>query len=156
MGKKKITTLHLDEKVLNKAKREIGNISVFVENCLKAYLGLDNPDFNISLIDDELDKMKRANLNIHLLSGQEQSNEIKSRHSKQEIDEAWLKVWGEYRVNEICNYKNVDKLSQLVDYNSDEIMDMMESLLTNCDRKQLLKCETFEGAEKQLKQFLIE
>lgn len=156
MGKKKITTIHIDEAILNKAKKEIDNISNFVEECLKAYLGLDDTKFNISSIDNELETMKQANLNIHLLSGKDEIEKSNQKISDQEINDAWIKIWREYRINENCNYNDANKLSELVDYTSDEIMDMMDCLLMNCNRKQLLKCETFKGAELQYKSFIIE
>ena len=67
MNDKKVTTISIDSKVFWKAKREIPNISDFVEKCMKVYLNITDDDNNVGSIQEELNKIKESQLKIHLL-----------------------------------------------------------------------------------------
>ena len=91
---KKVTTISIDENILKIAKKEIPNISIFIEDCLKAYLGYNNAE--IRTIDENMETIKNCLLNIHYATSNNEID-VKQQYNEVEINKSWLKLWNSKR-----------------------------------------------------------
>ena len=151
---KKVTTINIDEDVLEQAKKEIPNISLFCEGCLKTFLGLDGGI--VGNIESELSKMKKAQLNIHILSQAEYENKISRDLSSKENNSVWLGIWRNY-----CNTHQVipgslEKASKALGFTSDFLEEMMDTLNTMCSREETVLCDEWTYAFKKYMEFKSE
>lgn len=147
--KKKNATFYIEETVLKQAKREIPNLSAFVENCFKTYLNITGGDNNVQSMQDELNNIKTARLNIHLLS---ESNfngaEVKEYDTKKQ-NNTWIKLWGNYRNTETIIDADILNAGDILGKSYSEIIDIMQDLLTYLPRTELAKCDDWQIALKE-------
>lgn len=149
---KKVTTINIDAEVLRLAKREIPNISVFIEDCFRAYLGLD--DENITGIQDELNRIKEARLRIHLLSEEDDLNSnLENRMDKKKMNEAWIKIWGVYRTSEVIYPADIQNASNVLGVSIEDLKSLMSDLLIFVPKQDLSKCDDYFYAVKMHKDF---
>lgn len=140
MVKKKITTLNIDEKLLSMAKKEIPNISGFIEECLRVYMGLNDKTHTIQ---EELDIIKQAQLNIHILTSQEYENMEIKQLNDEKLNEAWLRVWAVYRNNETMYEPEIIKSARILGIKQNILIDMMQTLMAYLSREDLIKCDNY-------------
>lgn len=124
---KKITTINIDAEVLEKAKKELPNLSGFVEDCLKAYFGWN--DTRIRTIDENLTVIQNALLNIQIASREDAKIQVSEDFSVAQQNRAWISVWASDNVdNNVweqsanilnCTVKELQELVRLVDYEID-------------------------------------
>ena len=147
-NEKKVTTINIDSKVLSRAKREIPNISVFIEDCLKVYLDITDNDDNVSLMQDELNKIKDARLKLHLLSEVQDNDEEIQLYDKDKINRAWSSIWREYRTHNHINNTNMQNACTILNRTENELKDIMDTLLYNTDSQELIQCDDWDYALK--------
>jgi len=148
MSKKKITTVSIDEDILRLAKREIPNLSEFMETCLKTYFGVgSNNDFVIN-IQEELNKIKEAQLKIHLLSENDFNDTVVQEFDSKKMNKAWLDIWASYRTHEVYYHANLETASKVLGYTAEQIHEIMETLKTYCSKNDLIKCDDWNIAIK--------
>ena len=135
---KKTTTLKIDENILYLAKREIPNISQFVENCLKTYLNITNDSDNVVEMQDALNTIKDAKLKIHILSESENNKMKFQAFDTEKQNRTWRKIWVKY-----CNGEETSMTSNeaemILGITVEEIVDMMD--LINYPQNNLLLWE---------------
>lgn len=142
---KKTTTISIDEKILLTAKKEIPNISVFVEECMRTYLGLNT---EVEDIQEELDKIKTAKLNISILTQKEEDSEIIINTDNARVNKIWVKLWGLYRKTGNINPKEFDFACNTLGLNARELDDVLKSLKFNVPQMEWVKCDDFNTAKK--------
>lgn len=147
-NEKKVTTINIDSKVLSRAKREIPNISVFIEDCLKVYLNITDNDDNVSLMQDELNKIKDARLKLHLLSEVQDNDDEIQLYDKDKINRAWSSIWREYRTHNHINNTNMQNACTILNRTENELKDIMDTLLYNTDSQELIQCDKWDYALK--------
>lgn len=147
-NEKKVTTINIDSKVLSRAKREIPNISVFIENCLKVYLNIIDNDDNVSLMQDELNKIKDARLKLHLLSEVQDNDEEIQLYDKDKINRAWSSIWRPYCSQNYINTNNMQSACTILNRTENELKDIMDTLLYNTDSQELIQCDDWDYALK--------
>ena len=147
-NEKKVTTINIDSKVLSRAKREIPNISVFIEDCLKVYLDITDNDDNVSLMQDELNKIKDARLKLHLLSEVQDNDGEIQLYDKDKINRAWSGIWREYRTHNHINNTNMQNSCTILNRTENELKDIMDTLLYNTDSQELIQCDDWDYALK--------
>ena len=147
-NEKKVTTINIDSKVLSRAKREIPNISVFIEDCLKVYLDITDNDDNVSLMQDELNKIKDARLKLHLLSEVQDNDGEIQLYDKDKINRAWSSIWREYRTHNHINNTNMQNACTILNRTENELKDIMDTLLYNTDSQELIQCDDWDYALK--------
>ena len=147
-NEKKVTTINIDSKVLSRAKREIPNTSVFIEDCLKVYLDITDNDDNVSLMQDELNKIKDARLKLHLLSEVQDNDGEIQLYDKDKINRAWSGIWREYRTHNHINNTNMQNSCTILNRTENELKDIMDTLLYNTDSQELIQCDDWDYALK--------
>lgn len=149
---KKVTTLNIDEFVLKKAKREIPNLSIFIEDCLKVYLGIGDDNFCLN-IQDNLNTIKQARLNIHLASKSEFKQEEIKGYDDKKLDDAWVKIWSIYRNTEAIHMGALTEAEKVLG-NTFDLQDMMQTLLLYLPKHELSKCDSWGFAVKEYEDIL--
>lgn len=149
---KKTTTIKLDEDVLQMAREDIPNLSNFIETCLRKYLGLDE-EFNIKQIQDEVNQIKNANLNIHLLSEKQYDDDLINEIAEKKCNDAWIKIWGHYRSSGMYPPRAVLKASKILNVSNVELIQIMKTLKDNLTKEELLHTDDWfycKGLYKEL------
>ena len=147
---KKTTTIHIDEKVLSLAKKNITNFSLFIEDCLRAYLSSDE---NISNIQHELDNIRDSYLKIHLLSDKQTKKEEKKVLNNDKNNKLWLKIWSDYRNYGTYDLNKLDELSNKTNLDNDFIINMLDDLKMYFDNSEYFKLNSWESAYKSYMEF---
>lgn len=141
---KKVTTIRVDKDLLDMARKEIPNLSYFIEECLRAYFGIKTETFNIKDVQSELDRIKQSSLNIHILTQIERANNVEIEKSIEMKNNAWMKLWGTYRNNRIYSEISLSKTSEVLNENPRDLIQLMDYLLNYLDKDDLLKCDDWE------------
>lgn len=124
---KKVTTISIDEDILRQAKKEVPNISIFVEDCLKAYLGFNNS--NVKSIDENLQTIRDCLLSIELASKQDIETEADEKYTTEQEQKVWSKLFGLWRSKtnvDIDDWENASKILKVTVRELQEIMEIIE------------------------------
>ena len=142
---KKVTTISIDERVLVRAKQEIPNISDFCENCMRAYLGVGVNSLNISSMQEELNKLKSANLNLHLLS----EVDLNNANNNELVNDAWRSIWRKTRNHMTVSDNELISASKILGKSSEELEQMLTVLVEYSSREDLIACEDWSFAAEK-------
>ena len=124
---KKNFTITLEEDLLAKAKRQIPNMSQFFENCLTAYLGMDNQSlFYTSDAQEAIDTIRNAQTALYLLTERNNIEENIKEAERDEINLAWRKLYTEYRDQRTINKDYLKHASEILDVPGEELTDIVE------------------------------
>ena len=145
MTKKKITTINIDEDLIKRAKKEIPNVSIFFENCLKAYL---DGDGDAKTIQDEIHLIKQARLNIHILTAKYEETQFNEGVDYKKQNNAWISVWGVYRATEQFNDEALERAGNLLNKSGSELKTILKTLKLYCSPDELRRCDDWDFAKK--------
>ena len=148
---KKVTTMNIDEDVLERAKKEIPNISLFCEDCLKKFLGLDGGI--VGSIENELDKMKKAQLNIHILSQAEYEAQVSESLSSKENNTVWVGIWRNYCNTQTIIPDSLEKASKVLGVSTGFLEGMLDTLYIVLSREDMVKCDDWSYAYSKYMEF---
>ena len=123
---KKQLILTIDEEVIEKAKNTIPNISGFVEECLKQYLGIGNNLLPTSKIHELVETIGKSQLEIHLITERGNIEEAKKQAAEDEIRIAWMKLYAEYRDQRVINQDKLKHASEILNVPEEELIDIVE------------------------------
>lgn len=149
---KKRTSINIDADLLEKAKREIPSISKFLTECLEIFLGVN--DAKIADMQTQIDIIKKAKLEIYLLSQIDNNVEINENYDKDKINGAWIKLWGEYRRTSNINEKALNEISQMTGKPQSFFINLVEGLDLFVPKTELSLCDDYEHAVNQSKYFM--
>lgn len=147
MGKK-ITTVSIDEDILRMAKKELPNLSIFVEDCLKSYLGYNNT--NIKSIDENLRLIQKALLDIHIMSCKDSKMDIEEKYGLVEQNKAWNKLFGLWRNNQEISLDEYNEASKVLNVQTKVLKELFINLEFNVTGNDLIKCNDWSYAKKYL------
>ena len=126
MTKKRIE-LTIDEDILEKAKKQIPNMSNFFQNCLEAYLGINiNSLFYTSDAQESIDIIKNAQTALYLLTERNDVEENIKQAERDEINLAWRKLYTEYRDQRTINKDYLKHASEILNVPGEELTDIVE------------------------------
>lgn len=94
---KKNVTITIEEKLLEKAKNRIPNISGFVEECLKNYLGEGKNLLATNRQHELIETISKCQLELYLLNKKENIEEEREKAKLEDIHLAWRKLYAYYR-----------------------------------------------------------
>lgn len=146
---KKITTISIDEDVLRLAKKEIPNLSIWVEDLLRTYLGFNNT--NIKSIDENLATIKDCLLNIELQSRMETETSKDENFTSEQQQKAWSNLFGTFRNGELQSEETWNHTSQLLGVSINDLSELLTYIDLNVNRSDLVKCNDWEYAKQYLK-----
>ena len=118
--------LSIDSEILEKAKKQIPNISGFVEECLKQYLGIGGNLTPTSKMHELIETISKAQLELYLMNEREHIEEAKQKAAKDEINLSWRKLYTEYRDTRTINQDKLETASKILKIDKEELIDIVE------------------------------
>ena len=131
---KKQLILTIDENVIEKAKKTIPNISGFVEECLKQYLGIGNNLVPTSKMNELVEVISKSQLELHLMNERENIEETKERVENFEKDKAWRFLWNDYRVRLIPDERLLNEAVEVLGVDSETLEDILDEVYEARDK----------------------
>lgn len=144
--KKKVTTINLDMDIWEKSRREFPSLSEFLNSVLRSYFS--NDEFMAVDIQRELDKIKEAQVNIHLLTLKQDESIKELELSDKQLNNAWLSVWSRYRNGVLVTDEEVKDVCNILNVSLEYLLEMVEVLLNYGSPEQLSECDSFRVAER--------
>ena len=123
---KEAINLSIDSDVLEQAKRQIPNISQFLEECLKQYLGIGGNLIHTSDMQRLIDEIGKAQLQLHLMNERTHIEEAKEKAKIDEINLAWRRLYTEYRDTRTINQDKLEYASNILNVPAEELTDIVE------------------------------
>ena len=118
--------LSIDDEVLEKARKQIPNLSGFVEECLKQYLGIGFNLIPTSKMNELVETISKSQLELYLMNERGNIEEAKEKAAKQEINLAWRKLYTTYRDTRTINQDKLQHASEILNVPEDELVDIVE------------------------------
>ena len=143
---KKVTTISIDEDVLKKAKRELPNFSLFIEDCLKAFLGIGN--LELMTIDENREIIKNAMLKIQVLSVKNDTEVFEEHFNIKQQNDAWIKLFGAYRKHQDVQNDYVE-VGRILNVDSTQLHESLELIDYECSKEDLVKCNDWNYVKKR-------
>ena len=134
---KKQLILTIDEEVIEKAKKHIPNISGFVEECLKQYLGIGNNLIPVSKMHELVEGIGKNQLELHLMNERGNIEEAKEKAAKQEINLAWRKLYTTYRDTNTIDEYLLSNAVEVLGVPKVELTDIVEVCHAFCRRDEV-------------------
>lgn len=128
---KKSLKVSIDEDVLAKAKMEINNLSLFVEEAFSFYLGLSDVDYRVKEL--ELKKLTENMDNIqfqrYLIEKSLTDKENSEKLFNEEKNRRWRKLWNYYYLYRSYDFEKISDAMSILDMSEEELVEMMETLI---------------------------
>ena len=125
---KEKATISLDSEVLEKARKQIPNLSGFLEECLKNYLGIGNGLINTSNIHELNETISKCQLELYLMNERSNIEEAQQKAAKDEINLAWRKLYATYRDTRTIEPRLLENAVKMLGVSSEELVDIVEVL----------------------------
>ena len=123
---KKQLILTIDEDLIDNAKKHIPNISAFVEECLKNYLGVGIGLVETSKMQDLVMTISKSQLELYLMNERGNIEEAKKEAEQEEIRLAWMRLYAEYRDQRTINKDYLKHASEILNVPEEELTDIVE------------------------------
>ena len=123
---KEKATISLDSEVLEKARKQIPNLSGFIEECLKQYLGIGFNLIPTSKMNELVETISKSQLELYLMNERGNIEEAKEKAAKQEINLAWRKLYTTYRDTRTINQDKLQYASETLHVPEEELVDIVE------------------------------
>jgi hypothetical protein len=118
--------LSIDSEVLDKARKQIPNISGFVEECLKQYLGIGNNLILTSKLQELVDTISKCQLELYLMNKREHIEEAKEKAAKHEINLTWRKLYTNYRDTGTIDKILLQNAVEILNVPAEDLADIVE------------------------------
>lgn len=130
MTKKKIA-LSIEEEVLKKAKKHLPNVSEFVEECLKQYLGVADgiyPTANAQEIIQEIGKLQAK---LFILNKHFDFTESMEKMENEKIDRPFRALWNDYKRRLSMNQELTEDALKVLPVDAETLEDLLDFLYVN-------------------------
>lgn len=129
---KEKATISLDSEVLEKARKQIPNLSGFVEECLKQYLGIGNNLLPTSKMHELVENISKSQLELHLMNERGNIEEAKEKAAKHEINIAWRRLYTTYRDTRTIDENLLKNASEVLGVPGEDLSDIVEVCFVFC------------------------
>ena len=123
---KKQSVITIDEIVLKQAKENIPNLSKFIEECLKHYLGLNTGEYPVHNAKELLNKISECQLELHLLNEENKLNENIEKAKQELIGYTWRILYATYRDTKNGPKKQLNEAEKILGVPSNELKNILE------------------------------
>ena len=127
---KEKATISIDSEVLEKARKQIPNLSGFIENCLKNYLGIGNSLIPIFKMNELTGTISKCQLELYLMNERNNIEETQEQAKIDEINLTWRKIYTEYRDTRTFNEDKLKHAKDILKVSVEELKDIVEVLFT--------------------------
>ena len=145
-------TISIDSEVLKKAKKQIPNISEFLNECLKQYLGMADGSFPTANARDVVDDIGKSQAKLFMLNQNFDYENAQKRMEDEKINRALRKLWQEYRKNIYADEDTLSEAMEVLTVDKDTLEDMLDFAYANQELLGLnftwsKLCELYENEE---------
>lgn len=123
---KKSLKISIEEDILEKAKRDIPNLSGFVEECLKHYFGYAEGTIPVGDINEITDKIGKLNVELFLINQNYNAKENMKRAEDEKKNKAWRFLWNDFRPRLIPDETLMEKAIEELGMNEEELEDILD------------------------------
>jgi hypothetical protein len=123
---KEKATISLDSEVLEKARKQIPNLSGFIEECLKQYLGIGYNLIPTSKMHELVEGISKNQLDLYLMNERGNIEEAKEKAAKQEINISWRRLYTTYRDTRKIDDALLEHASETLGVDKVELSDIVE------------------------------
>ena len=123
---KEKATISVDSEVLEKARKQIPNLSGFIEECLKQYLGIGYNLIPTSKMHELVEGISKNQLELYLMNERGNIEEAKEKAAQQEINLAWRRLFTFYRDTRKIDDLLLKEASKVLEVPTDELADIVE------------------------------
>ena len=124
-------TISIDSEVLKKAKKQMPNISEFLNECLKQYLGMADGSFPTANARDVVDDIGKSQAKLFILNQNFDYENAQKRMEDEKINRALRKLWNEYRKTLTPEGQAFDEALNMLDVDSETLEDMLDFAYAN-------------------------
>ena len=128
---KKTLGVTIEENLLEKAKNRIPNISEFIENCFKNYLGEGEGLINTYSQHELVETIGKCQLELYLLNEKQNIEENMKQAEIEDKNLTWRKLFAEYRDTRKINPEKLEDAVNKLGVPRQELVDIVEVLFVN-------------------------
>lgn len=125
MAKKRVE-VSIDKEVLKKAREVIPNLSAFIEECLRHYLGYAEGTVPVGNIHEITDKIGKLQVELFLINQNYNAEESMKRVENEEKNKAWRFLWNDFRPRLIPDETLLEKAVEQLGKTEDELEDILD------------------------------
>jgi hypothetical protein len=145
-------TISIDSEVLKKAKKQMPNISEFLNECLKQYLGMADGSFPTANARDVVDDIGKSQAKLFILNQNFDYENAQKRMEDEKINRALRKLWQEFRKNIYADEDTLSEAMEVLPVDKDTLEDMLDFAYANQELLGLnftwsKLCEMYENEE---------
>ena len=125
---KKDLKITIDETILEKARKQIPNLSEFMEECLKYYLGI--VDGLMPIINDQeiLEEIGRLQAKLYINKQNFNIEESIKRAETFEKNKAWRFLWNDYRIRLIPDDNLLQEAVNILGVDNETLEDLLDEV----------------------------
>ena len=123
---KEKATISLDSEVLQKARNQIPNLSGFIEECLKQYLGIGNNLIPTSKMHQLVETISKSQLELYLMNEKGNIEEAQEKARHDEINLAWRRLYTTYRDTRNIDEHLLSNAVEVLSVGAEELSDIVE------------------------------
>lgn len=123
---KERVNISIDSELLKKAKKHIPNLSGFVEECLRYYLGYAEGTIPVGNINEIADKIGKLQVELFLINQNYNAEESMKRVENEEKNKAWRFLWNDYRPRLIPDETLLKKAVEQLEKSEEELEDILD------------------------------
>lgn len=124
-------TISIDSEVLKKAKKQMPNISEFLNECLKQYLGMADGSFPTANARDVVDDIGKSQAKLFILNQNFDYENAQKRMEDEKINRALRKLWQEFRKNIYADEDTLSEAMEVLPVDKDTLEDMLDFAYAN-------------------------
>ena len=120
---KQKTTISIDSEILKKSKKRISNLSEFIEDCLRNYLGERKHQADTSRMHELIETISKCQLELYIMN---QRKNVEDNIDEIEKQKTWRTIFKEYRETRTIDKNRLKKASEKLEIEPDELADIIE------------------------------
>lgn len=124
-------TVSIDSEILEKAKKQMPNISEFFNECLKQYLGLADGIYPTADAKDIIDDISKSQAKLFILNQNYDYEKARKEVEDEKVNRALRKLWNEYRKNMIVDEQSMSEALEILPVGAETLEDMLDFAYVN-------------------------
>jgi hypothetical protein len=124
-------TVSIDSEVLEKAKKQMPNISEFFNECLIQYLGLADGIYPTADANDIVNDIGKSQAKLFILNQNYDYEKAKRDVQDEKVNRALRKLWNEYRKNMIVDEQSMSEALEILPVGAETLEDMLDFAYAN-------------------------
>lgn len=119
-------TVSIDSEVLEKAKKQMPNISEFFNECLKQYLGLADGSYPTADANDIVNDIAKSQAKLFILNQNYDYEKAQKEVEDEKINRALRKIWNEYHKNMSIDQQSMSEALEVLPVDAETLEDMLD------------------------------